>query len=89
MRPPGAGRVVVLDGRPTTVPHLPPKYTQFLHARGRIYREISNMGGLSTHPNVLRLDSVLEMIHDSKVPLFGSPRTVFQFFSKTSTPRLL
>ena len=67
---PTAGRVVVCDGKPVAVPALPPKYRQFPRARARMYREISSMSALSAHPNVLKLDGVLEMLHDSKTTLF-------------------
>ena len=63
-------RIVICDGRRVEIPSLPPKYEKFLRTRRRIYREISSMRKLSMHPHVLRLDSVLEMIHDSKTTVF-------------------
>jgi len=67
---PVAGRTAVVDGTTIVVPELPPKYEHFLIARGRMFREIKHMAQLSAHPNVLKLDGVLEMLHDSKTTLF-------------------
>jgi serine/threonine protein kinase len=63
-------RTAVVDGTAVAVPSLPPKYEHFLKARGRMFREIKHMAQLSPHPNVLKLDGVLEMVHDSKTTLF-------------------
>lgn len=68
--PPTSGRTAVVDGTTIVVPELPPKYEHFLKARGRMFREIRHMAQLSAHPNVLKLDGVLEMLHDSKTTLF-------------------
>lgn len=70
MSPSAASRVVTCDGRPVQIPALPPKYERFLRTRRRMYREIFHMRKLSMHPHVLLLDSVLEMIHDSKTTVF-------------------
>ncbi|RYH29317.1 hypothetical protein EON65_08900 [archaeon] len=54
----------------TTTPTYPPKYVDFLRKRDRIFREIRNMRKISAHPNVIRLEAVLELTQDSKCTLF-------------------
>lgn len=54
----------------TYVPNLPPKYVDFLRRRHRIFREIKNMRKISKHKNVILLESVLELIQESKCTIF-------------------
>lgn len=54
---------------------VPDKFLEFLKERGNIYREIQNMQYISsalnnTHPNVLLLERVLELIQESKCTIF-------------------
>eukprot|EP01031_Cornospumella_fuschlensis_P035446 gene35446-42964_t len=48
----------------TTTPTYPPKYVDFLRKRDRIFREIRNMRKISAHPNVIRLEAVLELTQE-------------------------
>ncbi len=52
------------------VPTVPSKYADFVRRRGRIFREIKNMRKISTHVNVIRLESVLELTQESKCTIF-------------------
>lgn len=61
---------VIVDGIHVHIPRVPPKYVKWLRSRRSIYREISNMKKLGTHPNVIKLHEVLELIQDSKSTLF-------------------
>lgn len=53
-----------------SVPARPPKYQDFVRRRARIFREICNMRKISLHTNVIRLESVLELVQDSKCTIF-------------------
>jgi serine/threonine protein kinase len=57
-------------GAINAIPLYPPKYVEFLRKRDRIFREIRNMRKISAHPNVIRLEAVLEHIQDSKCTIF-------------------
>jgi serine/threonine protein kinase len=61
---------VTVDGVTVSIPRIPPKYVKWLRSRRSIYREISNMRKLGSHPNVIKLHEVLELIQDSKSTLF-------------------
>lgn len=54
----------------TSAPIYPPKYIDFLRKRDRIFREIRNMRKISSHPNVIKLEAVLELPQDSKCTIF-------------------
>jgi serine/threonine protein kinase len=58
------------NNRAPTLPIYPPKYVEFLRKRNKIFREIRNMRKISNHPNVIRLEGVLELIQESKATLF-------------------
>lgn len=58
------------DGTSKVIPILPSKFSDFLRKRGRIFREIKNMRKVSYHPNVIRLESVLELTQESKCTIF-------------------
>lgn len=58
------------DGTSKVIPILPSKFSDFLRKRGRIFREIKNMRKVSCHPNVIRLESVLELTQESKCTIF-------------------
>eukprot|EP00981_Chlorochromonas_danica_P007087 scaffold1551_cov164-Ochromonas_danica.AAC.15 len=57
-------------GALNNIPAYPPKFVEFLRKRDRIFREIRNMRKISAHPNVIRLEAVLELTQDSKCTLF-------------------
>ena len=57
-------------GSKVVVPKVPPKYSDFVRRRDRIFREIKNMRKISNHLNVIRLESVLELIQESKCTIF-------------------
>ncbi|KAG5178841.1 hypothetical protein JKP88DRAFT_350214 [Tribonema minus] len=61
---------VVVNGEAVTIPALPPKYAAFLAARAHIFREISSMRTLSSHPNILGLKDALELVQDTKATVF-------------------
>ncbi|CAM9591636.1 unnamed protein product, partial [Heterosigma akashiwo] len=65
-----SGEEFCLDGFSISLPRIPPKFVQWLRKRRSIYREIANMAQLKSHPNVIKLHEVLEMIQDSKSTLF-------------------
>jgi serine/threonine protein kinase len=58
------------DGSVVHLPAIAPKYAEFLRRRSRIFREILNMRKISNHPNVIRLEQVLELVQDSKCTIF-------------------
>ena len=64
------GREVLVNGVPVFVPRVPAKFLNWLRARRRIYKEIESMERLGAHPNVVRLQEVLELLQDSKSTLF-------------------
>jgi serine/threonine protein kinase len=49
---------------------LPTKFVEFIRKRNRIFREIRNMRKISAHINVIRLESVLELVQESKCSIF-------------------
>lgn len=53
-----------------SIPVVPPKFSDFVRKRNLIFREIKNMRTISSHPNVIKLESVLEHINDSKSVIF-------------------
>lgn len=53
-----------------TIPVVPPKFSDFVRKRNLIFREIRNMRTISSHPNVIKLESVLEHVNDSKSVIF-------------------
>lgn len=53
-------------GTKLEIPSVPPKFADFVRTRRRIFREISNMKRISNHPNVIRLEKVLELVQESK-----------------------
>ena len=59
-----------IAGPKVVVPAVPPKYAEFVRTRRRIFREIKNMRKISRHPNVIRLENVLELIQESKCTIF-------------------
>eukprot|EP01041_Mallomonas_annulata_P007597 gene7597-15566_t len=59
-----------VDGTNKVIPVLPSRFFEFLKKRVRIFREIRNMKKVSNHPNVIRLESVLELTQDSKCTIF-------------------
>mmetsp|Transcript_205 Transcript_205/g.402 ORF Transcript_205/g.402 Transcript_205/m.402 type:complete len:530 (+) Transcript_205:61-1650(+) len=65
-----SGDEFLLDGFSIPIPRIPPKFVQWLRNRRNIYREIANMSHLGSHPNVIKLHEVLEMVQDSKSTLF-------------------
>lgn len=67
---PGSTDQVFVNGEMFAVPAVPPKYATFLTARARIFREIASMRLLSSHPNILALREVLELVQDSKSTVF-------------------
>ena len=58
------------NGSRIFIPAVSPKYCDFVRRRNRIFREIRNMRKISSHVNVIRLDSVLELIQESKCTIF-------------------
>jgi len=65
-----SGEEFVVDGFSIPIPRVPPKYLQWLRSRRNIYREISNMSRLGSHPNVIKLYEVLERVQETKSNLF-------------------
>jgi serine/threonine protein kinase len=57
-------------GQRIYIPKLPPKFIEFIRKRSRIFREINNMRKISNHPNVIRLEGVLELVQDTKCTIF-------------------
>lgn len=53
-----------------TIPRIPPKFLEFIKKRNRIFREIKNMRKISNHRNVIKLETVLELIQESKCTIF-------------------
>ena len=58
------------SGQKIYLPKIPPKYYDFLYKRNRIFREINNMKKISIHPNVIKLEGVLELIQETKCTIF-------------------
>lgn len=58
------------NGSRIFIPAVSPKYCDFVRRRNRIFREIRNMRKISSNTNVIRLDSVLELIQESKLTIF-------------------
>ena len=58
------------NGPKIVVPSVPPKYADFIRKKRRIFREIKNMRKISSHVNVIRLESVLELTQESKCTIF-------------------
>ena len=63
-------RTVEIKGDTISIPKVPRKYLKFIATRDNIYREISNMSKLGSHPNVLKLIEALELVQDTKTTIF-------------------
>jgi len=57
-------------GYKISIPIVPPKYSDFVRRRRRIFTEIKNMRKISNHLNVIHLENVLELTQDSKGTIF-------------------
>ncbi len=58
------------NGSKSFTPTIPPKFVEFIRRRNHIFREIRNMHKISNHVNVIRLESVLELVQESKCTIF-------------------
>lgn len=59
-----------LEGANNGIPNIPPKFVEFIKLRSNIFKEIENMRKISHHPNVIKLEEVLEFTQDSKSTTF-------------------
>lgn len=77
-------QVALPTGSLVLVPKVHPKYVEFICRRNKIFREIEVMRKISNHPNVIRLETVLELVKDTQYTLFlvmvGSIMCPFLYF---------
>lgn len=62
--------IIQINGQNNFIPSVPHKFVDFLEKRNKIFREIRNMRKISYHPNVIKLEAVLELIQESKCSIF-------------------
>jgi serine/threonine protein kinase len=61
---------VSIEGKEYKIPVVSPKYLKFLKNRQVVCREMNNMVQIGSHPNIVCMHEVLELVQDSKTTLF-------------------
>ena len=65
-----AGDTVRVRDFEIQIPAISRKFFKFVSARRSIFGEIASMSKVNGHQNCLKLQEVLEMVHDSKSTIF-------------------